>query len=195
MPVISASKEGESTEPGADSGAGAVPSAVTGAEAGAAGAEAGQGVAPDPGREKTAGRGTRSRPWVWAAVGALALVCAGIAGHTLHEPSGGSGPGERRPARAEPTAQVTYVVTGQGTAEITYRPDGGTGTATVVREAALPWKKSVRLPVGKSPTVAVVLGGSGGRAACTVAVHGEHVQRATATGRYGRATCGGERLG
>lgn len=46
----------------------------------------------------------------------------------------------------------------------------------------------------KSPTVAVVLGERGGTAACTVAVRAEHVQRATATGWYGRATCGGERL-
>ncbi|WP_329558437.1 hypothetical protein OG711_04335 [Streptomyces uncialis] len=157
-----------------------------------AGAEAGQGA--DPGQDKAAGRGARSRRWMWVTAGALALVCAGIAGLAVHEPSGGGGSGERRPARAVPTAEVTYVVTGRGTAEITYRPEGGTDATTVVREAALPWRKSIRLPVGKSPTVAVVLGGSGGRAACTVAVRGEHVQRATATGSYGRATCGGERL-
>ncbi|MEU0991664.1 hypothetical protein [Streptomyces sp. NPDC005953] len=140
------------------------------------------------------GRGSASPRRVWAAIGALGLACAGIAGYAVHDSSGGNNSGKQPSSRAVAAAEVTYEVTGEGTAEITYRPAGGTG-AVVVREAALPWKKSIRLPVGKSPTVAVVLGEHGGRAACTVSVRGKHVQQATATGRYGRATCGGERAG
>ncbi|MFE0422839.1 hypothetical protein [Streptomyces sp. NPDC058953] len=126
--------------------------------------------------------------------GVSALVCAVAAGvYGVVGAPGSKGSGDDPPARAVPTAEVKYEVTGEGTAEITFRPAGGTG-ATVVRDAALPWRKSIRLPVGTAPTVAVVLGDRGGSAACTVAVRGEHVQRALATGRYGRATCGGERL-
>ncbi|MGW6461719.1 hypothetical protein ACWF94_38275 [Streptomyces sp. NPDC055078] len=123
--------------------------------------------------------------------GALTVVCAALIGYGLL----GTGE-EKRPAHraAPPTAEVTYEVTGEGTAEISYRTGGGPGSSAVVRNAALPWTKSVRLPPGQTPTVAVVLGDRGGRAVCTLAVRGEHVQRATATGRFGRATCGGERL-
>ncbi|MFE2461770.1 hypothetical protein [Streptomyces sp. NPDC059402] len=48
------------------------------------------------------------------------------------------------------------------------------------------------MPLGETPTVAVVLGEKGGRAACTLAIRGQHVQRATAVGEFGRATCSGE---
>ncbi|MEV5931614.1 hypothetical protein ACIQCD_22145 [Streptomyces sp. NPDC093250] len=53
-------------------------------------------------------------------------------------------------------------------------------------------KRTVRVPLGEAPTVAVVLGEKGGQAGCTLAIRGKHVQRATASGAYGRATCAGE---
>ncbi|GAA3499567.1 hypothetical protein GCM10019016_066710 [Streptomyces prasinosporus] len=50
----------------------------------------------------------------------------------------------------------------------------------------------MRVPLGKAPTVNVVLGEKGGQAGCTLAIRGKHVQRATAMGAFGRATCAGE---
>ncbi|MEU3601267.1 hypothetical protein ABZ714_21490 [Streptomyces sp. NPDC006798] len=126
-----------------------------------------------------------------AIAGALALVCAAAA-FGVYVSSGDDGSGDDPPAQAVPTVAVTYEVTGDGPAEITFRPAGGTAPATVVRDAALPWRTSIRLPVGTPPTVSVVLGDRGTTATCTVTVGGEHVQRAVAMGRYGRTTCGGE---
>ncbi|MEV0777223.1 hypothetical protein [Streptomyces sp. NPDC050428] len=71
---------------------------------------------------------------------------------------------------------------------------GATGDATVETGVRPPWKKTVRVPLGKNPTVKIVLDAKGGQAGCTLAVRGEHVQRATASGAYGRATCTGELL-
>jgi hypothetical protein len=89
-----------------------------------------------------------------------------------------------------PTAAVTYEVTGKGTADITYESAGG--QASVARAAQLPWKKTVRVPLGRSPLVAITLGEKGGRAGCSLAVEGRHVQAASAYGRFGRATCQAE---
>ncbi|MEU0157624.1 hypothetical protein ABZ154_01935 [Streptomyces sp. NPDC006261] len=86
---------------------------------------------------------------------------------------------------------MTYEVTGKGTVEISYLARSESGSATVVKDAALPWKKTVQVPLGKDPTVAIVLGDQGGQAACALAVRGVHVQRATSSGTYGRATCSG----
>ncbi|MFD0427606.1 hypothetical protein ACFQ60_03615 [Streptomyces zhihengii] len=98
---------------------------------------------------------------------------------------------ERPKPRAVPTAEVTYEVTGEGPVEIAYLARSESGTATVVRDAELPWRTTVRVPLGQEPSVAITLGEKGGRAVCTLAVRGEHVQLATASGGYGRATCAG----
>lgn len=95
------------------------------------------------------------------------------------------------PQQAAPAAGVTYEVLGEGTADITYRGPGG-DKATVVTNARLPWKKTVSVPLGASPIVNVTLGEKGGTASCTLAVRGRHVQRATATGAFGRTTCSSE---
>ncbi|MFJ5829124.1 hypothetical protein [Streptomyces sp. NPDC093089] len=92
---------------------------------------------------------------------------------------------------AEATYDVTYEVLGEGAADISYRGAGG-GEAQVVTRVGLPWRKTVSVPVGASPIVNVTLGEKGGTASCTLAVRGEHVQRATATGAFGRTTCGGD---
>ncbi|WP_234042320.1 hypothetical protein [Streptomyces marianii] len=54
------------------------------------------------------------------------------------------------------------------------------------------WKKTADVPTGKDPVVAIVLDDKGGQAACTLAIRDKHVQRATAMGEFGRATCTGE---
>lgn len=53
------------------------------------------------------------------------------------------------------------------------------------------WHTTVDVPLGKHPTVSIVLGPKGGQAHCSLAIHGKHVQSATATGPFGRATCSG----
>ncbi|MFE1587831.1 MmpS family transport accessory protein [Streptomyces sp. NPDC058737] len=116
----------------------------------------------------------------------LLLACAGLVGYGLLDTE------EKPKPSSTPTAAVTYEVTGDGTAEISYLGPDEDGRATVVRDAELPWKHTVRVPLGETPTVAVVLGEKGGQAACTLAIRGQHVQRATAVGEFGRATCSGE---
>ncbi|PVC71993.1 hypothetical protein CP977_11025 [Streptomyces cinereoruber] len=120
--------------------------------------------------------------------GIVLLACLGLVGYGMLDTE------EPPKPRAVPTAEVTYEVTGTGTAEISYLARSEDGTATVEKGVTLPWKKSVRAPLGKAPAVAVVLDGKGGQAACALAIRGKHVQRATATGEYGRATCTGELL-
>ncbi|MFC9619091.1 hypothetical protein ACFTXM_03530 [Streptomyces sp. NPDC056930] len=129
-------------------------------------------------------RGPDRRGLLVAAV--LLLVCAGAVGYgvlsTEDEPR----------ARSVPTAEVTYEVTGTGTAELSYLARDESGRATVEKRVALPWKKSVEVPVGERPTIAVVLDEKGGEAGCSLAVRGKHVQRTTASGPFARATCSGE---
>jgi hypothetical protein len=115
----------------------------------------------------------------------LLLACGGLVGYGL------LGTEEEPAAGALPTAEVTYEVTGEGPVEISYLARSEAGTATVEKGVTLPWKKTVHVPLGKGPTVAVVLGEKGGRAVCTLSLRGKHVQRATAMGGFGRATCAG----
>ncbi|MEU7072349.1 MmpS family transport accessory protein [Streptomyces narbonensis] len=95
---------------------------------------------------------------------------------------------------ATPTAEahydVTYEVLGEGTADVSYR--GAGDEAHVVTRVGLPWRKTVSVPFGASPIVNVTLGEKGGTVDCTLTVRGKHVQRATATGAFGRTTCAGE---
>ncbi|WP_189886636.1 hypothetical protein [Streptomyces xantholiticus] len=116
----------------------------------------------------------------------LLLACGGLVGYGVLDTE------EKPKPPAVPTASVTYEVTGEGPVEISYLARSEDGTATVVRDAELPWKKTVQVPLGKPPTIAIVLGQKGGQAACTLAIRGVHVQRATAMGEFGRATCAGE---
>ncbi|MFF4231333.1 hypothetical protein [Streptomyces sp. NPDC001820] len=121
-----------------------------------------------------------------AVAAAVLLACGGLIGYgVLNTP-------DEPKARAVPTAEVTYEVTGTGTAEISYLARSESGEATVEKSVALPWKKSVQVPLGKAPTIAVVLGEKGGQASCTLAIRGKHVQLATASGSFGRTTCTGE---
>ncbi|MEU9879144.1 hypothetical protein [Streptomyces phaeochromogenes] len=91
-----------------------------------------------------------------------------------------------------PTAEVVYEVLGEGTVDISYRGDGTNDRAAVAENVRLPWKKSVSVPLGKNPTVNIALGETGGQASCTLTISGRHVQRATASGAFGRNTCSGE---
>ncbi|MFF4353974.1 hypothetical protein [Streptomyces sp. NPDC001530] len=113
-------------------------------------------------------------------------ACGGLVLYGVLSPGG-----EEKKKREVPTASVTYEVTGTGTADITYQARSESGKATVVKAAALPWRKTVPVPLGRSPVVSIVLGEKGGQARCAVAVQGRHMQSATASGGFGRATCTG----
>ncbi|MFF0557890.1 MmpS family transport accessory protein [Streptomyces sp. NPDC004266] len=120
-------------------------------------------------------------------IGGIALLaCFGLVGYGILDTD------EQPKPRAAPTAEVTYEVTGTGTVEISYLARNEAGTATVEKAVTLPWTKSVQVPLGKAPTIALVLDGKGGQASCALAIRGKHVQRATAMGKFGRATCTGE---
>lgn len=149
-----------------------------------AGAEAAEAAAAET---DTAGKATAGRPDRTAVVIAavLILVCGGLVGYGL------LGSEDKPTAKPVPTAEVTYEVQGRGTVEISYQARSQAGSATVESDVELPWRKTVRVPLGKDPSVSIVLDEKGGEASCTLAIRGEHVQRATAFGEFGRATCTG----
>ena len=121
------------------------------------------------------------------AIAAVALLaCGGLIGYGFLNTD------EKPEPRAVPTAEVTYEVTGQGTAELSYLARSESGKATMEKRVALPWKKTVQVPLGKAPTIGLVLDDKGGQASCSLAIRGKHVQLATASGSYGRATCTGQ---
>ncbi|MEU4064690.1 MmpS family transport accessory protein [Streptomyces wedmorensis] len=126
-----------------------------------------------------------------AVAAALLLVCGAFVMYGFLD-TDDEAAGERA---ATPTAvatyDVTYEVLGEGAADVSYRGSGG-DEAHVVTHVGLPWRKTVSVPLGASPIVNVTLGENGGTASCTLAVRGKHVQRATATGAFGRTTCAGE---
>ncbi|MFI9342932.1 hypothetical protein ACIG0D_16865 [Streptomyces sp. NPDC052773] len=121
--------------------------------------------------------------------GTVLAACLGL---VLFGVFGGFGGEEEKPERKVPTAAVTYEVTGKGRVEVSYLARSEEGRATVEKNVELPWKKTVRVPLGQPPTVNIVLDGKGGEARCALAIRGRHVQTATAFGTYGRATCSGE---
>ncbi|MFI6864530.1 hypothetical protein ACIBKZ_32360 [Streptomyces sp. NPDC050421] len=139
--------------------------------------------AESPQSESAAGRRVDRRG---IAVGALLLAaCAGLVMYGVLDTEQSAEP-------KRPTASVTYEVTGKGAADLTYQARSESGTAVVARRVSLPWKKTVRVPLGRAPIVTITLDANGGQARCALAVRGRHVQTATAYGSYGRATCQGE---
>ncbi|MGW6143470.1 hypothetical protein [Streptomyces sp. NPDC055140] len=120
-----------------------------------------------------------------AACGVLLAACAGLVLYGVLDT-------EEKPERHVPTASVTYEVDGEGSADLTYQARSEAGTAVAVRKVSLPWRKTVRVPLGKPPIVTIALGEKGGRVSCHLAIRGEHVQTATAFGKFGRASCQGE---
>ncbi|MFD0029147.1 hypothetical protein ACWGDS_17380 [Streptomyces sp. NPDC055059] len=121
-------------------------------------------------------------------IAASAVVVAACAGLVLY----GVLDTDEKPERHVPTASVTYEVSGEGTADLTWQARSESGKAVEARGVTLPWKKTVRVPFGKPPIVTITLGEKGGRASCQLAIRGKHVQTATAYGKFGRATCQGE---
>lgn len=120
------------------------------------------------------------------AVGAVLIAaCAGLVLYGVLDT-------DEKPERHVPTASVTYEVQGEGTADLTWQARSESGKAVAARGVTLPWKKTVRVPLGKPPIVTITLGEKGGRASCRLAIRGKHVQTATAFGKFGRATCQGE---
>ncbi|MEU0245247.1 hypothetical protein ABZ192_13125 [Streptomyces sp. NPDC006235] len=119
--------------------------------------------------------------------GVVLAICAGLVTYGVL----GTGGSDSRPERRAPTASVTYEVSGRGTADITFQARNEAGQATVVKAAALPWRKTVDVPLGQAPTVSITLGENGGQARCTLTIRGRYVQSATASGTFGRATCTG----
>jgi len=140
---------------------------------------------PDTESAEAPGKGLDRR--ALAVAGVLLAACAGLVLYGVLDTEG-SGPAGSRTA----TAAVTYEVTGEGTADISYQAGSEAGTATVARAVDLPWRKTVEVPLGRPPVVAITLGEKGGRASCSLAVRGEHVQTASAYGKFGRATCQGQ---
>jgi hypothetical protein len=145
-------------------------------------------ASPDsPGAGNAAHSGRPDRAGLLAGAAVLA-ACSGLVLYGVID-TGSDGDG--KPRHRTPTAAVTYEVTGTGTADLTYQGHSTSGKAAVVNGARLPWHTTVEVPLGQAPTINIVLGEQGGQARCSLAVRGHHVQSATATGTFGRATCSG----
>ncbi|MEV8554501.1 MmpS family transport accessory protein [Streptomyces glaucescens] len=143
--------------------------------------------APDARTGVSPTRGERRADRSGLAVAAvLLLACGAFVAYGVLD--SGADPADEQPAT--PTVEVTYEVLGEGAADISYRAAGD--TAAVVPDAGLPWRKTVSVPLGAAPIVDVTLGERGGTASCTLTVGGRHVQRAIATGAFGRTTCSGD---
>ncbi|MEV0171100.1 hypothetical protein AB0I00_08220 [Streptomyces sp. NPDC050803] len=119
--------------------------------------------------------------------GAALAACAGLVLYGVLD----SSQDDDAPERRVPTAAVTYEVTGTGIADITYQARSESGTAVTVKAAALPWRKTVAVPLGREPIVSIVLGENGSQARCTLTIRGQYVQSGTASGAFGRTTCTG----
>ncbi|GGZ51790.1 hypothetical protein [Streptomyces bluensis] len=117
--------------------------------------------------------------------GALLAACGGLVLYGVLD----SEDGDTARERPAPAAAVTYEVTGTGAADITYQARGEAGRTVTVGASDLPWRKTVEVPLGTEPVIGITLGDKGGQVRCALAVRGEHVQSATATGAFGRATC------
>src|SRR4051812_41483046 len=106
-----------------------------------------------------------ARDWRSLAVAAaLVAACGGLVLYGVLDT-------EDKPAKPPvPTAAVTYEVTGEGIADIAYQGRSTAGRATVDRTVALPWTKTVEVPLGRPPLVSITLGAKGGRASCSLAV-------------------------
>lgn len=139
------------------------------------------GVSPTPANDRRTDRGGI------AVAAALLLACGAFVTYGVLDSD--DDPAERR--AATPTVEVTYEVLGEGAADISYRGAAGDKADTVTK-AGLPWRKTVSVPLGASPIVNVTLGEKGGTASCTLTVGGKHVQRATASGAFGRTSCTSE---
>ncbi|MFB6962842.1 hypothetical protein ACFCYB_39200 [Streptomyces sp. NPDC056309] len=120
--------------------------------------------------------------------GAALAACAGLVLYGVLNTGNSGDTAEHR----VPAAPVTYEVTGEGIVDITYQARNTSGTATRVNAATLPWRTTVDVPLGQEPTINIVLGQNGGQARCALAIRGQHIQSATATGAFGRATCAGQ---
>ncbi|MFB6552022.1 hypothetical protein [Streptomyces sp. NPDC056405] len=131
------------------------------------------------------GGGDRS---AFVAAGAVVVACLGLVLYGILGTEDDAAPEQQK----TPTAAVTYEVAGKGNVEVSYLARGSEGRATVEANVELPWKKTVHVPLGKRPTISILLDDEGGQARCALAIRGEHVQGATASGAYGRATCAGE---
>lgn len=153
-------------------------------DVGTAAGGSGEGGAERPGEPRKRRTGDRAG---FLAGGVVLAACLGLVAY------GVLGAGDDEPVKPPvPTALVTYEVTGEGNVEVSYLARSESGRATLERDVKLPWKKTVEVPLGKAPSIGLVLDGKGGEVRCALAIRGRHVQGATASGEYGRATCSGE---
>jgi hypothetical protein len=153
-------------------------------EAGTAAPAAGDGKSDRvPVRERVTALWRDRRPTVLAC--AAGLVAAAVAGSVLTVALTGE-----KPAPPPYTVAVTYKVTGKGTATIVYNNGDPDDPGRRKQAVDLPWSKKVQVsPKTGHARVSIILGEDGGRAACSLAVRGEHRQTSSAFGSYGRATC------
>lgn len=132
-------------------------------------------------------RSSRARAVVVGGCAALMLAAAAAVALVSGHGNGGGAAAGGTHGRAAHTVPVGYRVSGHGSAQITYADaDGRLHTVA----ARLPWHGDAHADTSRgSASLSIVLEKEGGTATCTITLHGEAVEQATAFGSYGRANC------
>jgi hypothetical protein len=129
----------------------------------------------------------KRRVWPWVLLGAAIVIfggfgaCAAMVGSVANEID----------QEAEREVQVTYSVTGDGTASIQYDTSTDTGISSeTANDADLPWTKEVTVSgFFKSPHLIATLGSDGGDITCEIKADGKVVKTASGSGPFASVTC------
>ena len=160
----------------------------------------GTGAGPEvPGTARTRGDedggtppvGTRrprpELPALLAIAGVLGLCLALVLFGVLR------GGGEDKAEPGVPTEPVTYEVTGEGTADLSYQGASEQGTAETVSGARLPWKKTVTLRgIMPAAVIPVAADPEGSQVTCKIIYKGKVLEEQSAEGLVTAGGCTAE---
>lgn len=129
----------------------------------------------------------RKRRWPWVLLAFFLVIVGGFAACTAMV----GGAINKIDENAKTQVAVTYSVTGQGKASITYDTSTDAGVSSEsANDARLPWSKDVTISgILKTPHVLATLGPDGGTVTCSISANGKVLKSATSSGPFATATC------
>jgi hypothetical protein len=124
------------------------------------------------------------RVWFWALV-VIALIfggCSALVGTAAHEVA----------TQASATHTITYSITGNGTADVTYDTFNGSNNGTAQdNNVALPWSKTETSTGFLSVYTLEGQLQSGDSITCTITLDGKQIAHSTSSGAFSVASCSG----
>jgi uncharacterized membrane protein len=129
----------------------------------------------------------KKRRWPWVLLAVFVLIIGGFTACTALVGTAVNKIDES----AKKQVTVTYSVTGQGSASITYDTSTGAGVSSEnANNTPLPWSKDVVISgLLKTPNLIATLGADGGTVTCEISVNGQMLKTATSSGPFASATC------